>query len=144
MDKRRYPRYAVEYTASFLGNGINSPGIVFNLSTAGCRGSSEGLIRRDALLRVLIDVPRLSAPIHVDRAVVRWSSGNEFGLEFTGIPSDDEQRLQDLMSRPNRLSLSGGRVAALPKPEKNSFLRAEVWASFWKEHKAANATRLGP
>jgi hypothetical protein len=56
------------------------------------------MIRQDALLRVLIDVPRFSTPIQVDRAIVRWSSGKEFGLEFTGIPADDEQRLQDLMS----------------------------------------------
>ena len=85
MDKRRHPRYAVEYAGSFLGNGINGQGRILDLSTAGCRGLSEGVIRRDALLRVVIDVPRLLAPIQVDRAIIRWSNGNEFGLEFVGI-----------------------------------------------------------
>ena len=98
MDKRRHPRYAVEYTGSFLGNGIKSQGMILNLSTSGCRGSSEGVIRQDALLRVVIDVPPLLAPIQVDRAVIRWSSGNEFGLEFVGISFDDQQRLQGLIS----------------------------------------------
>jgi hypothetical protein len=46
---------AVDYPGSFLGNGLNSPGVILNLSTAGCRGSSKGSIREDALLRVLID-----------------------------------------------------------------------------------------
>ena len=97
MDKRRHPRYAVEYAGSFLGNGINSQGMILNLSASGCRGSSEGVIRRDALLQVVIDVPRFLAPIQVDRAIVRWSGGNEFGLEFVGISYDDQQRLQGLI-----------------------------------------------
>jgi len=94
MDKRRHPRYAVEYAGSFVGNGINSQGMILNLSTSGCRGSSEGVIRQDALLRVLIEVPRFLAPIQVDRAIIRWSRGNDFGLEFVGISFDDQQRLQ--------------------------------------------------
>jgi hypothetical protein len=97
MDKRRHPRYAVEYAGSFLGNGINSKGVILNLSTSGCRGSSEAMIRHDALLRVVIDVPRLLAPIQVDRAIIRWSSGKEFGLEFVGISFEDQQRLHGLV-----------------------------------------------
>jgi hypothetical protein len=30
MDKRRYPRYAVEYPGSFLGNGISLEGMILN------------------------------------------------------------------------------------------------------------------
>jgi hypothetical protein len=97
MDKRRHPRYAVDYAGSFLGSGINTQGMILNLSTAGCRGSSEGSIRQDALLRVRIDVPRFSAPLQIDRAIVRWSTGNEFGLEFVGLSFDDQQRLQELI-----------------------------------------------
>jgi hypothetical protein len=97
MDKRRHPRYVVEYAGSFLGNGINSQGRILNLSTAGCRGLSQGVIRRDALLRVLIDVPGFLAPIQVDRAIIRWSSDNEFGVEFVGISFDDQQRLHELL-----------------------------------------------
>ena len=97
MDKRRHPRYPVDYPGSFLGNGLDSPGVILNVSTAGCRGSSKGLIRQDALLRVVIDVPRFLAPIQVDRALVRWSSGNDFGLEFVGMSFDDKQRLEGLI-----------------------------------------------
>ena len=55
------------------------------------------MIRQDALLRVLIDIPPLLASIQVYRAIVRWSGGNEFGLEFVGISFDDQQRLQALI-----------------------------------------------
>jgi hypothetical protein len=97
MVKRRHPRYAVEYAGSFLGNGINSQGMILNLSTAGCRGSCEGLIHQDALVRVQIAVSPLLAPIQVDRAIVRWSSGHEFGLEFVGLSFDEQQRLQGVI-----------------------------------------------
>ena len=80
-----------------MGNGINSKGLILNLSTSGCRGSSEAMIRQDALLRVVIDVPPLLAPIQVDRAIIRWSRGNEFGLEFVGISFEDQQRLHGLV-----------------------------------------------
>jgi hypothetical protein len=98
MDKRRHPRYAVEYRGSLLDNGINSQSVILNISAAGCRGMSEGLIRQDALLRLVIDVPRFSAPIQVDRAIVRWSTANAFGLEFVGISANDQDRLQVLIS----------------------------------------------
>jgi hypothetical protein len=46
---------------------------------------------------VVIDVPRLLAPIQVDRAIIRCSSGKEFGLEFVGISFEDQQRLHVLI-----------------------------------------------
>jgi hypothetical protein len=46
---------------------------------------------------VVIDVPRFLTPIQVDRALVRWSSGNEFGLEFVGMSFDEKQRLEELI-----------------------------------------------
>jgi hypothetical protein len=111
MDKRRHPRYAVEYAGSFLGNGINSEGRMLNLSTAGCRGSSEEVIHRDAFPRVLIDVPGFLAPIQVDRAIIRWSSGNEFGLEFVGLSFDDQQRLHGLI-----LAIKASQASRNPSP----------------------------
>jgi hypothetical protein len=97
IDKRRHPRYAVEYRGSLLDNGINTQSVILNISAAGCRGMSEGLVRQDALLRLVIDVPRFSAPIQVDRAIVRWSRANAFGLEFVGISYEDQQRLHLLI-----------------------------------------------
>lgn len=55
------------------------------------------LIRQEAFLRVVIDVPRYLAPIQIDRAIVRWSIGNAFGLEFVGMSFDEKQRLEMLI-----------------------------------------------
>jgi hypothetical protein len=46
---------------------------------------------------VVIDVPRYLAPIQIDRAIVRWSIGNAFGLEFVGMSFDEKQRLEMLI-----------------------------------------------
>jgi hypothetical protein len=45
----------------------------------------------------MIDVPRYLAPIQIDRALVRWSIGNSFGLEFVGMSFDEKQRLEELI-----------------------------------------------
>ena len=44
-------------------------------------------------LGVLIDVPKYEHPIYVSSAQVRWSIGQEFGMEFTHIEGEDRQRL---------------------------------------------------
>lgn len=46
---------------------------------------------------MVIDVPRYLAPIQIDRAIVRWSIGNAFGLEFVGMSFDEKQRLEMLI-----------------------------------------------
>lgn len=97
MDQRKHARYPVEYAGSFLGDGITATGVILNLSVAGCRAHSERTIGRGELLRVLIDVPRYETPLQMELAMVRWSNGQEFGLEFFGVPSDDQQRLREVV-----------------------------------------------
>ena len=97
MDQRKHARYPVEYAGSFLGDGITASGVILNLSVAGCRAHSECTITGGDLLRVLIDIPRYQAPLQVELAMVRWSNGQEFGMEFLGAPFDDQRRLRELI-----------------------------------------------
>jgi hypothetical protein len=95
LDQRKHARYAVEYAGSFLGEAVTTPGVILDLSETGCRSRTEGIIQLGALLQVLIDVPRYQTLLQVTLARVRWSNGNEFGLEFLCSPSDDKQRLHE-------------------------------------------------
>jgi PilZ domain-containing protein len=97
LNQRKHARYLVEYTGSFLGEGITASGIILNLSVAGCRARSERTFGRGELLQVLIDVPRYKTPLQVECAMVRWSRGQEFGMEFLGSPKDDLQQLRELI-----------------------------------------------
>lgn len=97
LDHRKHARYPVEYTGAFLGEGLTASGVIINLSEAGCRSRSEGIIKLGALLQVLIDVPRYQTPLQVTVARVCWSNGEEFGMEFLGSPPDEQQRLHELI-----------------------------------------------
>jgi hypothetical protein len=97
MKSRKHPRYRVEYCGSFSGERRRAPGVILDLSSSGCRARSDSPSSIGECLRVLIDVPRYETPIQVMRAVVRWSKGQEFGIEFTQVKLHDEQRLNQLM-----------------------------------------------
>jgi hypothetical protein len=93
LRNRLHPRYPVEYTAAFLGQGIIASGVILNLSSGGCRIRSGGKLSQGDVLQVLIDVPRYQTLLDVDEAMVRWSNGDEFGLKFTGSPPEENDRL---------------------------------------------------
>ena len=42
---------------------------------------------------MLIDVPRYQTLLEVNQAMVQWSTGDEFGLRFSGSPTEEDHRL---------------------------------------------------
>jgi hypothetical protein len=79
MDKRRYPTTPVDIGGSFLGNGNLQQGLILNLS----------LRVAEARARALYECwfTFLASWLLFDRAIVRRSSGNEFGPELVGYHS---------------------------------------------------------
>ena len=90
---RMQPRYPVEYTAAFLGEGITASGVILNLSSGGFRVRSRGKHQQGDVLRLLIDVPRYQTLLEVKQVRVQWSSGDDFGLKFSGSPAEEDHRL---------------------------------------------------
>jgi hypothetical protein len=97
MVSRKNCRYRVEYGGSFSGERISAQGVILDLSSEGCRARSADEFNKGDCLRVLIDVPRYEKPLHVTLAVVRWSNGQDFGMEFIQMEPDDQQRLRQLI-----------------------------------------------
>jgi PilZ domain-containing protein len=97
MEQRKYVRYPVEYTGSFSGDTISAQGVILDLSSVGCKARSTVAVEKGAFVGVLIDVPRYATPLQVALAVVRWSHGREFGLEFIQMQPDDQQRLREVI-----------------------------------------------
>ena len=93
MDQRRYERVRVEYSALFSGTSYRAQGTVLNLSILGCRARSVFDVKEGESLGVLIDVPKYQHPLYVARAEVRWSEGQEFGMEFINMELEDRHRL---------------------------------------------------
>ena len=93
MEQRRSDRVRVEYAASFSGTSSRAQGMILNLSAIGCRARTEFVVKKDDCLGVLIDVPAYERPLYIGRAEVRWSAGRDFGMEFTHMELEDQQRL---------------------------------------------------
>jgi hypothetical protein len=97
VEQRKYPRYPVEYAASFSGDTISAQGVILDLSSVGYKARSTVAIEKGAFVGVLIDVPRYATPLQVALAVIRWSNGHEFGLEFIQMEPDNQQRPRELI-----------------------------------------------
>ena len=97
MEQRKYARYPVGYAGTFSGERVSAPGIIVDLSTAGCRARSATEFNKGEYLEVSINVPRFEHPLHVPLAVIRWSSGQEFGMEFIQMEPDDQRQLRELI-----------------------------------------------
>ncbi len=97
MERRKHPRYRVEYVLSLLGETARGQGLVKDLSVTGCRARSPVNMNSGDSVGLLIDVPRYDNPLLVDKAVVRWAKERECGMEFVRIASDIQQRLQEVI-----------------------------------------------
>ena len=90
MDARKFRRFAVQYPIAFSGDHIVGEGTVKNLSKDGGKVVSHRRIPDEACLALRVSLPiasypimtRYDSPLEVTLAVVRWSTGGEFGLEF--------------------------------------------------------------
>ncbi|MEW6544823.1 MAG: PilZ domain-containing protein [Nitrospirota bacterium] len=97
-DKRRHERIPVLFKITVTGDLDVGEGTTRNLSESGCAISTTAPVPQGTTLTLRIYVDD-DAPIKIDQAVVRWSSGNEFGLEFLNTRPDEQDRLTHLLHR---------------------------------------------
>jgi hypothetical protein len=97
MERRKHPRYPVEYVLSLLAERSHGQGVAKDLSVTGCRARSPVGITKGISVGLLIDVPRYDNPLHVNVAIIRWAKDEEFGMEFISMAPDNQQRLQDVI-----------------------------------------------
>ena len=97
LGQRRHARLGTEYRALFSGEKIRAQGIVLDLSVAGCRIRSAVEFTTGEFFGVVIDIPWYINPLDVPLAVVRWSKGQECGMEFLQMEPSDYRRLRELI-----------------------------------------------
>ena len=97
MQPRRSPRFAVQLPVSFKGDGGAGKGMVFNLSMGGCRIGSDDTLAPNTYLELHIDLPGCNMPTTIELAAVRWSEGQQFGLEFIRVSEEAQERLRTLV-----------------------------------------------
>lgn len=97
MEQRKDERQAVEYSAAFSGSSYRANGTVLNLSMVGCRCRTGFAVRKGESLGLLIHIPRYEDPLYVALAEVRWTQGQEFGVEFIHMELEDRHRLAEVI-----------------------------------------------
>ncbi len=114
MDARKFPRFAVQCPIAFSGDHIAGKGTVVNLCKNGWKVVGNQGVPDGACLALRMSLPvgsypimtRYYSPLEVDLAVVRWSIGREFGLEFISMEAGEWKRIRQFVKtlEPNRVT----------------------------------------
>ncbi len=101
MEKRKDPRFPVQWPLSFSHSQISFRGIQINgsgkasdISARGCKLESDTTVDTGTYLEVRIQILDEGSPVEIDLAVVRWSRNEAFGLEFINMRPEEQERLQ--------------------------------------------------
>ncbi len=112
VEQRKDPRFPVHWPMVFSGAHKEGGGTVTNLSMHGCAVESHTRVPTGTRLELCALFPKDHRPVVPDLAVVRWSSGGKFGLEFLRIRPEEQARLRRVVSTldsgPSPLSKSEG------------------------------------
>ena len=95
MEQRKNLRFHVKFRSSFSSIGmVGGEGSVVDLSIRGCRIESLADVQPGASLEVRIAAMEHEPPIQIQQALVRWTRGRQFGLEFVTMAPEEWARLQ--------------------------------------------------
>lgn len=96
---RTYGRVPVRGTAFFLNEQTRGRGFVWNLSPQGCRVDAEKAVPVGTELTITLHLDQADDHIHVHRAVVAWSRGQECGLRIIDIYAPQARLLKRYLRR---------------------------------------------
>jgi PilZ domain-containing protein len=95
MEQRKNLRFHVQFRSSFASIAmVGGEGSVVDLSIRGCRIESPTVVQPGASLEVRIAAIEYEPPIQIQQALVRWSRGRQFGLEFETMAPEEWACLQ--------------------------------------------------
>lgn len=97
MEERRERRLFLECPIVFEGNQGVSQGKLFNISIGGGAIQSETSVQTGAMLTLRVHLPSLKQPIEVSKAEVTWTAGEDFGVQFLQLGSEERDRLNQVV-----------------------------------------------
>ena len=92
-------RPSVPITIIYLGRNSAGQGIVQEISRVGCGilvNDRDTVVAGDTL-RVQLLFPTSEQPLIIERTIVKWVAGLEFGIAFKQLPHRDADRLERLL-----------------------------------------------
>ena len=96
---RKAHRVELRCTLGFSSGEIEGDATITNISTSGCRAESDINMVEGLDVQVILQLPDQSPAVKVERASVRWVSGNAFGLSFILFLPSERARLRTFIEK---------------------------------------------
>ena len=74
-------------------------GVVYDVSAKGARVMTQALISPGDRVAINLRLPNQAASTFIELATVRWGKEQTYGIEFQGVSSAADTRLQTFMDR---------------------------------------------
>ena len=98
--ERRGRRLRLSCRLFFFGeDDFEGEATVLDLSTNGCQVTSLTKVQAGMVFRLSLFLLDQQSPLRIDEALVRWVSGEQFGLEFTGIRPAQRERIRSIIMK---------------------------------------------
>lgn len=97
VEQRTHRRHPVNFQGIYSADSVQvEEVVVLDLSMGGCRVSSPLPMPPDTAIQLQIR-PHKAAPIYVHGAIVRWTRGYAFGVQFQELPKHESKALTRLL-----------------------------------------------
>ncbi|MFO0698872.1 MAG: PilZ domain-containing protein [Nitrospira sp.] len=115
MVVRKFPRFPVSAPSTLVQRDkLRYNALVKDLSLKGCRLESTLRPFTGMQVELYLQVEADTAPIHINKATVRWSGTQGIGVEFLTIAAPEQERLKQVVEH---LSITAGQALIVPKGE---------------------------
>jgi hypothetical protein len=100
VEQRRGRRISLSCRLFFFGeDDFDGEATILGLSTNGCQATSLTEVQVGMVLCLSLFLHDQKWPVRIDKALVRWVKGTNFGLEFTGIRSAQRERVRSIVMK---------------------------------------------
>jgi len=98
MIQRKAPRFHAQVRIFFTAGSLEGEGVVLDLSKGGCRVQCEIELMPGTEIDAQIYFPDYEWPLKIQRAAVRWTRGETFGVEFLEMLPAQKSRLWAILA----------------------------------------------
>lgn len=95
---RSFRRFPVRCSLYYSSDEFQGTGTAWNLSLNGWRVDGTQPVEPGMVLTLCVFLPGQYPTVFIDRAIVRWSRGQEFGIEVGSIKADEQTRLEQFVT----------------------------------------------
>lgn len=94
----RHNRYHMCCPVEYRTQGGVVNGTLLDMSKQGWRVAGEQPVSKGTTMSLRVSLPGQSTALTIDEAIVRWTSGNEFGIELISLGQDAARSFSDYLT----------------------------------------------